>query len=669
MKRKKNEKGFSLVELLAVVVILGLLSTIAIIGVNAIIKNAEKQHYETQKNTLKMAAQSYAQTNRNVLPKSVGSSTNVNLKTLVNQKYVEKLKTRQGKECDTEKSYVTIFKYSKDGYSYTPHLVCPGYEKELEEDTNTGPTIEFLYNEVDKSTGKSTTPESFSNSLNKTTYNNPTITLNIKSDNSVISYQYIIYKCESQADGTETCDTELKNSGSVAVARQKSQKATIEIKEYLPGTLKLTVVSTDVTGVTSTKDSMLTIKPTTGPTCGETTGEGEKWITMNDPETSRNITIKCIDTNGTGCEREIYSQLFDTDTGTGYITIKDNAGNTTNCPVKVLMDKAAPSTPTITNPNNNKWTNKDYNVTAESTDKTSGIEKFQYRYPNSKDPEEQKWTDFSEKNKDKLQIPQTKERSEILEIRACDVAGNCSAAAKTTVKLDKTAPTCKVTKSIATPNGTNGWYTSKIDVNLVTENPTTDKVTAVASKVSYGFATTNKVTYNSKNKYTQGTTKGVTYYGFVKDEAGNTNTCNSGNIKVDTSAPTLVFTVKELYTAVATCTDDDSGLVNTGNSWKLSSNITHSYTCENKAGLTTTKSGKYTYSTCVAGSPNQCFGDWQSYSYSYSYSYSCNCKKTCDYLPESVECWTFCSTCYGTSTSWNSCAYTRNTCRAGYVVS
>ena len=442
MKRENKEKGFSLVELLAVVVILGLLSTIAIIGVNAIIKNAEKQHYETQKNTLKMATQSYAQANRNVLPKSVGSSTNVNLKTLINQKYVEKLKTRQGKECDTEKSYVTVFKYSKDGYSYTPHLVCPGYEKELEENTNTGPTIEFLYNEVDKNTGKNTTPESFSNSLNKTTYNNPTITLNIKSDNSVISYQYIIYKCESQANGTETCDTELKNSGSVAVARQKSQKATIEIKEYLPGTLKLTVVSTDVTGVTSTKDSMLTIKPTKGPKCGETTGEGEKWITMNDPETSRNITIKCIDTNGTGCEREIYSQLFDTDTGTGYITIKDNAGNTTNCPVKVLMDKTAPATPTITNPNNNKWVNYNYDITIESSDATSGIAYFEYRYPNT----ETEWHKHEDIGKNTIKMSYQKDGEYKLEVRACDKAGNCSGVATTTIKIDKVAPTCSLSK-------------------------------------------------------------------------------------------------------------------------------------------------------------------------------------------------------------------------------
>ena len=82
MKRKKNEKGFSLVELLAVVVILGLLSAVAIIGVNSIIKNTEKKYYDTQRNTLKMAAQSYTQDNRSSLPKTIGSSTEITLKTL-----------------------------------------------------------------------------------------------------------------------------------------------------------------------------------------------------------------------------------------------------------------------------------------------------------------------------------------------------------------------------------------------------------------------------------------------------------------------------------------------------------------------------------------------------------------------------------------------------------
>lgn len=95
--------------MLAVVVILGLLSTIAIVGVNAIIKNAEKKYYETQKNTLTMAAQSYVQDNRNSLPKTIGSSTEIALKTLQDKKYVDEIKNRQGATCDATKSYVKIF--------------------------------------------------------------------------------------------------------------------------------------------------------------------------------------------------------------------------------------------------------------------------------------------------------------------------------------------------------------------------------------------------------------------------------------------------------------------------------------------------------------------------------------------------------------------------------
>ena len=82
MQMRKKESGFSLVELLAVVVILGLLSAIAIVGVNSVIKNAEKRHYESQMDALKMAAQSYTQDNRNALPKTIGGQTTVTLKTL-----------------------------------------------------------------------------------------------------------------------------------------------------------------------------------------------------------------------------------------------------------------------------------------------------------------------------------------------------------------------------------------------------------------------------------------------------------------------------------------------------------------------------------------------------------------------------------------------------------
>ena len=45
MNKRKNQKGFTMVELLAAVAILGLLSAIAIVGVGKILDNANKKHY------------------------------------------------------------------------------------------------------------------------------------------------------------------------------------------------------------------------------------------------------------------------------------------------------------------------------------------------------------------------------------------------------------------------------------------------------------------------------------------------------------------------------------------------------------------------------------------------------------------------------------------------
>mgnify|MGYP003417308312 CR=1 FL=1 len=72
MSKRKNQKGFTMVELLAAVAILGLLSAIAIVGVGKILDNANKKHYETQLDNMIMATKSLSQENRNILPKGIG---------------------------------------------------------------------------------------------------------------------------------------------------------------------------------------------------------------------------------------------------------------------------------------------------------------------------------------------------------------------------------------------------------------------------------------------------------------------------------------------------------------------------------------------------------------------------------------------------------------------
>ena len=77
-----NRNGFSMVELLAVIVILGILGTIAIVSISTILTRAEKNHYKTQEKNMIMAAESYAQDNRNVLPKKIGDTRTITLQEL-----------------------------------------------------------------------------------------------------------------------------------------------------------------------------------------------------------------------------------------------------------------------------------------------------------------------------------------------------------------------------------------------------------------------------------------------------------------------------------------------------------------------------------------------------------------------------------------------------------
>ena len=81
-----NNKGFSLIEILAVVVILGIVSTIGIVSVTRLVDNSRKHYYESQKNNLVLAARSYASDHKEILPRNIGEIQKVELKTLYEKK-------------------------------------------------------------------------------------------------------------------------------------------------------------------------------------------------------------------------------------------------------------------------------------------------------------------------------------------------------------------------------------------------------------------------------------------------------------------------------------------------------------------------------------------------------------------------------------------------------
>ena len=72
MFSRENSNCFSLVELLAAIVIMGILMRVGIVSITYLVNKTEKEYYKAQESEIIMVAKSYTQDNRSFLPKRVG---------------------------------------------------------------------------------------------------------------------------------------------------------------------------------------------------------------------------------------------------------------------------------------------------------------------------------------------------------------------------------------------------------------------------------------------------------------------------------------------------------------------------------------------------------------------------------------------------------------------
>ena len=449
MKNKKFNQGFSFVELLAAIVIMGLLSGLAIVSIRFLTNKAEKEYYKAQESEIVMAAKSYTQDNRNYLPKRVGFKKQIYLKTLQDKKYIGDVVDRGKKKCDPTKSYVQVYRYDKNHYNYVVNLVCNSYKSMDNDDSNI--------------TEKPTVKINFLNVSKNDKYSDAKVNLIIEDDNKISSYSYIIIK-----DGEE-----VKNSGDIDGKLQTKIDTNISLTDYVPGKITVKVVATNTFGNQGNASKSVTVKNENAPTCevvrdnsvkdvnGKPTCEG-KWI--KDPnQATVEAQVKCIDKSGSGCQKDVYTQVFFGERKTDFISMADNTGNTAPCEVYVCIDTTKPTTPVIDNPYEGIWINKSYSIKISSYDKTAGIAYFEYRYPDSTGVDgngvsEKEWHQWANSSKDPgdttpfVTTPFSKERDEYVEVRACDRAGNCSDIARSKIRIDKTDPTCTIAKNKANPD-------------------------------------------------------------------------------------------------------------------------------------------------------------------------------------------------------------------------
>ena len=125
-----NKKGFTMIELLAVITLLGILTIIAIPSVRTLIEKGKKNYYATQRNQVELAAKEYLKDNPKLLPGEIGGTTEVNLQDLIDHKYISRVKDQDKADCDTQATKVKVTRTAKRKYKYEVILNCPNYKDE-----------------------------------------------------------------------------------------------------------------------------------------------------------------------------------------------------------------------------------------------------------------------------------------------------------------------------------------------------------------------------------------------------------------------------------------------------------------------------------------------------------------------------------------------------------
>ena len=558
---RKNKKGFTLIEILAAVTILGVLSIVAVVSVNKIIQKAKQNHYITAEDNLEMAGQSYVQQNRNALPKSIGQKKQISLKTLVEKNYIEPIRDYSDNECNLETSYVQVFKYSQDDYSYIAYLDCPVYDSKKEQE-KTLPNINVtLTNAGSKKNAKAE--------------------IQISSQEKLLSWSYIVYK-----NGKE-----VLNSGSIMLPNyDKNISKNLNLSKYTPGQLKVVVTATNIFGQTKKVTSQtVEYKDEQAPTCiiKEVDKETNPKPWSKEPKT---ITVGCDDGDGSGCTREEYTKTFKNTTTIGNITIEDESGNKTVCKVSVNVDVTPPecSVSFSGTPGLSGWY-KSVPATAKITtsDEHSGV--GSYDLTTSQTP--------SYNNGNNKQQSDTASQTWYGYVK--DNVGNVNKC-NNTVKVDTTPPTCSI--SLSGTQGTNEWYKEK--AVTLTLNPY-DGLSGVGQT---GLSTNATPSLGSKKTDTQGNTSSITWYGRVQDKAGNIGqVCNSGSFKVDTTKPSISWDTSEGphnnssgITVYTSCSDSLSGVASHTRSSSVGSPTTgtkKTHTCTDNAGNTVSTSRTFKVKT------------------------------------------------------------------------
>ena len=129
----KDRKGFTLIEVLAAVIILGILLVITVPTFTKYLKGFRIDYYERLEGNINTSGQTFFADNRSYRPIGLLETSIVKLGTLDSEKYIENISDYNGSSCDID-SYVIVIKEGKGKYHYETCLKCSKDDYESEKD-------------------------------------------------------------------------------------------------------------------------------------------------------------------------------------------------------------------------------------------------------------------------------------------------------------------------------------------------------------------------------------------------------------------------------------------------------------------------------------------------------------------------------------------------------
>ncbi len=282
--------------------------------------------------------------------------------------------------------------------------------------------------------------------------------------------------------------------------------------------------NTGTCSVTIKKDAT---KPTCSVNPSGTTGSngwytGNVSLSLSTNDATSKVSSYDLTESSSATYNKNTSKTLSTDTTskTYYGYVKDSAGNVGTCSVTVKRDATKPtcSVNSSGSTGSNGWYTGNVSLSLSTNDATSKVSSYDLTESSSA---------TYNKNTSKTLSNDTTSKTYYGYVK--DNAGNVGNCSKT-VKRDTVRPSCSINISSGSL-GSNSWYKSNVGISLSSKSDGTSGVTG------YGIGTSTTANYNSSTSATHSSdTKGITYYGYVKDDAGWTNTC-SVSFKRDVTAP------------------------------------------------------------------------------------------------------------------------------------